>query len=208
MASRRNLNFIFIEMRYTRSFFFLFTFFLLSCGTSETVTDPDTGRPVFDMDEEIAEESLSEADMDEFERLLYDNRSRFSDQFAAVEQEIPEGFLKEAAHEQQGYDEYAGFRVQILSTRDVALADSTRDEFMAWANERIDGYQPEAYVYFRQPYYRVRTGDFRNRQHAIEFSRLLKNKYPGAWIVHDRIEPEHLPSQATEFRLLPPDNNR
>jgi hypothetical protein len=73
-----------------------------------------------------------------------------------------------------------------------------------WAAENISGYDVEAYIYFRQPYYRVRAGDFRNRDRAIEFSRLLKDRYPEAWVVHDRIEPDHVPADTTHFRLVDP----
>jgi len=45
---------------------------------------------------------------------------------------------------------------------------------------------------FRQPYYRVRVGNFKIRENAIEFSRILKNRYPDAWVVHDRIDPENI----------------
>jgi hypothetical protein len=180
------------------------TLIIVSCGTTETVTEVESPVPVFDIDEETAEEYLLEEELNELERFLYHNRSQLSDQFASLQQEIPEKFLREVVRDDRGVDEYAGFRVQLISTRDVALADSTRDEFRAWASDHIGGYDVEAYVYFRQPYYRVRAGDFRNRDRAIEFSRLLKDRYPEAWIVHDRIEPEQVPPDTAEFRLLDP----
>lgn len=110
-------------------------------------------------------------------------------------------FLREVVREESEAERYAGFRVQIISTRNVAEADSLQDDFRAWANERFDGYDPEVYVFFRQPYYRVRTGDFRDRNQAIEFSRLLKIRYPEAWVVHDRIEPDRAPGQNRTIRF-------
>lgn len=172
------------------------------CATTETVTE-EVERPIFDIDEEIAEITIREEaeEMDEFDLLLAYHRSHLSDRFATLEPDIPELFLRESEREQREIDPYAGFRVQILLTRDVAEADSVRDDFRAWANERIEGYEAEAYVYFRQPNYRVRTGDFRDRDAAIEFSRIVKNRYPEAWVVHDRIEPENVPSDTTVIRL-------
>ncbi len=192
-------------MTYSRLLILFLTLILVSCGTIETATEEEPEVPLFDVDEEIAEAyAEGEADMDDLDMFLYEYRSRLSDQFASLEQDIPEKFLREAVRFEREEDRYAGFRVQIISTRDVALADSTRDEFRAWAADHISGYDVEAYVYFRQPYYRVRAGDFRNRNRAIEFSRLLKDRYPEAWVVHDRIEPDQVPSDTTEFRLTDP----
>jgi hypothetical protein len=183
---------------------YLFIFNLIAgmgCSTTESVTE-EPERPIFDIDEEITEAYLArEEERDEFVLFLAENRSYLSDRFATLEQDIPEIFLREVAREEREIDPYAGFRVQILSTRNVAEADSIRDDFRAWANERIEGYEAEAYIYFRQPNYRVRTGDFHDRDAAIDFSRIVKNRYPEAWVVHDRIEPQNVPSDTTVIRL-------
>lgn len=178
----------------------LLTFLLLlSCAPSEPLTERDPYEPPEEIDEAAEEELIRE--LDEFESLLYSNRSRLTDQFSTIQHDMPDNFLKEQVQEEVEIDEYAGFRVQILSTRDVSVADSTRDHFMDWSSNRIAGYDVEAYVFFRQPYYRVRTGDFRDRQTAIEFSRMIKDQYPEAWVVHDRIEPERVPADTTTIRL-------
>ncbi|TVQ04323.1 MAG: SPOR domain-containing protein [Balneolaceae bacterium] len=179
----------------------LILFVGIGCATTETVSE-EPERPIFEIDAEIAEAYIiREEEMDEYELFLAENRSYLSDRFATLEQDIPDIFLREVAREEREIDPYAGFRVQILSTRSVAEADSVRDDFRAWANERLDGYEAEAYIYFRQPNYRVRTGDFRDRDTAIEFSRIVKNRYPEAWVVHDRIEPQNVPSDTTVIRL-------
>ena len=185
-------------MRQYLVLFFGVYLFISACGTTDTVTEPD--RPVFDIDEEIAEDYIAD-DMDDFDRFLFENRSRLSDQFATIEHDIPEVFLREVVRDESEAEQYAGFRVQIISTRSVAEADSLQDDFRAWANEQIVGYEPETYIFFRQPYYRVRTGDFRDRNQAIEFSRLVKTKFPEAWVVHDRIEPDQLPQPNANIQL-------
>lgn len=178
---------------------------LLSCGTSEPVNDRDRSpaderSPYIEISDEAIEEFVLE-ELDEFERILYLNRSRLTDQFANIDHDLPEIFTREISIDKNTTDRFAGFRVQILSTRDVVQADTVRDNFMAWADSTIEGYEPNAYVHFRQPYYRVRTGDFQEREKAIEFSRLIKQKYPDAWIVHDRIEPQHAPADTATFRF-------
>lgn len=185
----------------------LFLMVFAACSTTEKTAEDgddrssgDRNQPIFELDPEIVETYMAE-NMSEFERLLFENRSTLSDQFATVSHEIPEVFQKDVIEEHQWpVDEFAGYRVQLLSTRSVAEADSTKDNFRVWVEENIEGYAPEAYVIFRQPYYKVRVGDFRDQQRANNFSRLLKSKYPGAWVVHDRIEPQYLPADTTQIR--------
>lgn len=164
------------------------------CSTPEPVVERDP-QPVEQPDPEIDRE-LSEADirddLDGFERTLFDYRSSLSDQFATITNDVPEAFQQDASYLTLGED-VAGYRVQILSTREVALADSTMDDFRVWASENLDEESSvDVYIYFRQPYYRVRAGDFRNRDKAIEFARIAKQKYPDAWVVHDRINTENI----------------
>ena len=180
-------------MKYTALLFTAFLIILSSCSSTKEMSDgsTETDEPLFPVDERVAEEFIR-SELDEFERVLYDNRSYMSVHFSQVEQEIPDQFLKEVVREEREVDEYAGFRVQILSTRDVSEADSTTDEFRTWTSEELPQYQIETYIVFRQPYYRVRVGNFKIRENAIDFSRLLKNRYPDAWVVHDRIDPENI----------------
>lgn len=198
----------------------LVSILLVSCSTTEQTTtentrssdtsneenettESDQPQPIFNLDSEIIEEYLAE-NMDESDRFLFENRSTLSDQFASIEQEMPEAYTKELVVTDQMVDQYAGFRVQLLSTRSVVEADSTKDNFRAWADENIEGYAPEAYVTFRQPYYKVRVGDFRNQQKANNFSRMLKDEYPAAWVVHDRIEPDFLPADTSQIQMINP----
>ena len=180
------------------------------CSTTEKTTKEgdESGKsgaanqPIFDLPAEVAEAYLME-EMSESERILFETRSTLSDQFASVNLEIPDAYMKDIQqNENETIDQYAGFRVQLLSTRSVSEADSTKDNFRVWADEHIEGYSPEAYVIFRQPHYKVRVGDFRNQQRANEFSRMVKDEYPSAWVVHDRIEPEFLPADTTQIRKV------
>lgn len=180
-------------MRYTFILLLTGLTFLSSCSSTRELSDDpnEEDSPILPVDEQVAEEYIR-SELDEFEKILYDNRTYMSVHFSQIDQEIPEQFLKEAVREERETDQYAGFRVQILSTRDVAEADSTTDEFRTWASEELPNYQVETYIVFRQPYYRVRAGNFKIRENAIEFSRILKNRYTDAWVVHDRIDPERI----------------
>ena len=187
-------------MRFYLVFLFTLPLIFISCSTTEPVIEKEPEPSIFELDEEIAEEYLLE-EMEEMDMFLFELRMYLSNRFTILEHDIPETYLIERVREESEADRYAGFRVQLLATRNIAEADSASDEFRIWASERIDGYEPNTYVFFRQPYYRVRAGDFRDRDTAIEFSRLIKNRFPGAWVVHDRIEPDQVPSDNTEFQL-------
>lgn len=190
------------------SLFFFLLVFVTACSTTEKATkdggEEDSGtndQPIFNLDPEVVEAYLME-EMTEAERELFETRSTLADQFVTVEHDMPEIFLKDVEQQHDFVDQYAGFRVQLLSTRSVVEADSTKDNFRVWAEEHIKGYSPEAYVIFRQPHYKVRVGDFRNQQRANEFSRMLKNEFPNAWVVHDRIEPQYMPADTTQIRRV------
>lgn len=191
-------------------FAILLMILFISCSTTEKTSKSsdssdesttDTDQPIFNIDPEVVEAYLLD-EMDEFDRLLFENRSSLSDQFASIEQDMPAAYLKDFVVNDRVVDQYAGFRVQLLSTRSVVEADSTKDNFRAWADKNIEGYSPEAYVTFRQPYYKVRVGDFRNQQKANNFSRMLKDEYPAAWVVHDRIEPDFLAPDTTQIQRV------
>src|SRR5690625_6016319 len=95
-------------------------------------------RPEPEEDRELTEGSIREG-LDEFERVLFDSRSSLSDQFSSITNDVPEAFRQDASLQLVGED-IAGYRVQILSTRDVAAADSTLDDFRLWAASNLDEY--------------------------------------------------------------------
>lgn len=191
-------------MKSSKLLFLISLFILLnSCSTTISVTETkDDG--IFEMNDEEIDEYLRE-ELSEEEYQLFQNRSYLSDRFSTLEHDMPETYLKEVIQDDNEVDESAGFRIQILSTRNVALADSIRDEFRLWSSQLIEEESVEAYIFFRQPFYRVRVGDFRNRSKAIEFSQLVKARYPEAWVVHDRIEPSNVLSDSALNNIVNPD---
>jgi hypothetical protein len=79
-----------------------------------------------------------------------------------------------------------GWRVQIFFD---SGANSKRR-----ANEvlnRFSGQYPDirAYLSFKEPYYRVRVGDFRTRLEAEGFIKSVKSEYPNAFVTADKINP-------------------
>lgn len=110
--------------------------------------------------------------------------------FHSVENSIPEAFQVDVSISQANAN--SGFRVQIISTQDVRLAENLRVEFNTWLDEEVPEYNANSYLLFRQPFYRLHVGDFRSRAAAIEFAQVVKRKYPDAWVVFDTIDPNSL----------------
>lgn len=160
-----------------------------------------TEKTTTDVDEDTPQEELSE--MSSEQRAMLDRtRSQLSDLYVSQKQDMPEAFLNaDSASEETNRNSSDGYRVQILSTRDVAQADSVANSFRSWADSTISGYQANAYQSFRQPHYRVHIGDFQDREKANKFSRLIKFQYPDAWVVHDEIEPSEVPADTVTFSL-------
>ncbi len=75
-----------------------------------------------------------------------------------------------------------GYRIQIYSGADLEEANKLRADFL----EQFPGYS--AYRLWIQPTFRVRIGDFSNRNDAIQFTNDIKPYFPGAFVVPDKIE--------------------
>lgn len=82
-----------------------------------------------------------------------------------------------------------GWRVQIFFD---AGANSKRKATEA-QNRFTSRYQgTEAYLSFKEPYYRIRVGDFRSRIEAEGFLQKIKGEYPNAFAVSEMINPPPL----------------
>lgn len=82
-----------------------------------------------------------------------------------------------------------GFRVQVLSTIDRAKAMEAKSRLM----QLFPDYQ--TYLSYQSPYFRVRIGDFRDRQVAQQLQEELNQYFPnGVFTVRDyiHISPEQL----------------
>lgn len=175
------------------SFVILLVIGFISCKTTEQTTPNQEDPTVTDREETSSE----------FIAMLDNTRSNLSDVYLSQKQDIPDIYLKaDSVGERINRNPYDGYRVQILSTRNVEQADSVANSFRMWADSTIAGYEADAYVSFRQPHFKVHVGDFQIRDQANKFSRLIKNQYPDAWVVHDRIEPSDIPADTTSFSFV------
>lgn len=180
---------------------------LIGCTSTEPVieanqvetdiTSEETQTPSSDA-QSVIDESSNQEIKEEYPYL-----SSLSDTYFNRQNIIPEAYARiKAEIEEEEVDLFEGYRVQIYSGPNVALADTTAKRFRAWSAERIEGYQAETYTEFRAPNYRVHVGDFHDRNKAIEFSNLLKRRFRDSWVVYDRINPFNVPSDTTQIIYL------
>lgn len=172
---------------------FLFLLFAVSAcsNTGKSLQDFVTQ----DVSDEYMEEHLPE------EVTVEHLRTKLSDAYSLRTNEIPAAFAKIKTVTEEITNPDEGFRIQIYSGQQVSQADTIAARFRAWADTTITGYQPETYIFFRTPYYRVHVGDFHNRDKAISFSNLVKRAFRDAWVVHDRVEPANVPSDTIQIKI-------
>lgn len=96
-----------------------------------------------------------------------------------------EGIVSKHIEINQKAKGFPGYRVQVYfgSGSDAkSIANKIRSE--------LNNQFPEigSYLLYEAPYFKVRVGDFRNRNEAYKAFKLVQGNYPGAFIVEDLIE--------------------
>lgn len=77
-----------------------------------------------------------------------------------------------------------GYRVQILATKQLAKAEKLQKDLSSILNQKI-------YIVFEAPNYKVRVGNFIDRNKAEIFRQnIIKEGYESSWIIRTRIEPK------------------
>jgi len=79
-----------------------------------------------------------------------------------------------------------GYRVQIHSGNKKQPANSTRASF-----SRIHS-KTKAHLYYEQPYYKVRVGDFKTKLEALKYKNFINKEFPNSFIVKDEIDVSEL----------------
>ncbi|HOP14280.1 SPOR domain-containing protein [Lentimicrobium sp.] len=82
-----------------------------------------------------------------------------------------------------------GWRVQIFFDSGTNSKRKATDALNRFSSRY---HETKAYLSFKEPYYRVRVGDFRTRLEAEGFLHNIKADYPNAFTVSDKINPPPL----------------
>lgn len=178
----------------------------LGCTATKQAAD-DREDPARDVSQDTTRADAQ--NLTSLQTTLANTRSKLSDVYTSQKHDMPDFLQKQdSSDESINSNPFDGYRIQIISTRDQPLADSVANKFRAWSDSTISGYTAKAYVFFRQPYYKVHIGDFQERDSANRFFQLIKRKYPDAWVVHDRINPANVPADTTTFSFITPEERK
>lgn len=101
-----------------------------------------------------------------------------------IEHAIPEAFL---TPREAGVVKVRGYRVQLYASRDKREADAQLRRAINWwevsgASDEDRDYLP-VYLEYEQPYYKVRLGDYRDRERAASDADRLARIFRGAFVV-------------------------
>ena len=170
-----------------------------ACSGTSGVIDDQRSSDQNDQSTESNEFQDDDNESSEGNEEAYPYLSKLSDTYSSRSNNIPEEFARikeELNDEDEEKDLFQGFRVQIFSGPDVALADTAAKHFRIWSAQNIDGYQAATYTFFKAPYYRVHVGDFHDRDKAIQFTNLIKRRFRDSWVVFDRVDPWKVPADS------------
>lgn len=114
-----------------------------------------------------------------------------------LDHEVPES-LMDGTIERPASRTASGFRIQVYSSQNRDEADAKVEEVMDWwrqqqaSGDLQEAYpgnptEPPVYLVFRQPYYRVRVGNFLSREEAQRFIDLVERRFPKAFILPDKV---------------------
>lgn len=149
-------------------------------------------------EEEPPEEQPEEVDLAEYEDFdpaPYREEAPSVGDEEGVEHDVPERLLSGTAAE--GVEQTVqGYRVQVLSSKDQSTAEEAATTAQQWWRENKSA-APEGlfsaeedlpvYTVYRQPYYRVRVGNFTSRAEAERALKFLQQRYGDAFIARGEV---------------------
>ncbi len=130
------------------------------------------------------DESFDPLSLEDDDITIQRNNAAMQSQSKAL-QNIPSGTASASiADSLQSYKEVDGFRVQIFAGRDIQAATMTETD----AREIFAKKGMHVYLIFEAPFYKVRVGDFIDRNEAENARDLAKSLgYKSAFVVRSKV---------------------
>lgn len=110
-----------------------------------------------------------------------------------IEHDVPEALMEARAGSGDART-VQGFRIQVASSVEKDEAVAVEEQAKQWwrsegssgASDVLPAELP-TYVVYRQPYYRVRIGNFASRSEAERALAMVESRFPGSFIVPDTV---------------------
>ncbi|GIV61195.1 MAG: hypothetical protein KatS3mg044_0061 [Rhodothermaceae bacterium] len=149
-----------------------------ACSGGRAATDTtgdDTERPTYTL-----------ADFEDFDPTPYVDEPII--RTATVEHDVPRELMQGQAG--AGVEQLVqGYRIQIQQSLNKEEAFQAEADVLAWWASLPQEERPvsdlSVYVTYHQPYYRVRVGDFTDREAADRLLALIKQRFPSAFVAPD-----------------------
>lgn len=143
--------------------------------------------------ESIPDGPTSWAEVERVELENYPDEPRSTDRI--IVHDVPAALMSNSADKGQ-IELVEGFRIQIFASEVRNDAVQAEEQVRVWLRSLSDERknvlglktQPTIYSFYKQPYYRVRMGDFETRAQAQPILDALKSRFSGALIVPDTVE--------------------
>jgi len=85
----------------------------------------------------------------------------------------------------ENYSSVMGYRVQIFKGSGNSALENAELMIEEFYEKEL---KTTAYISFMEPYYRIRVGDYKTRLEALSFLNKIKDEYPSAFVIQDKIE--------------------
>ena len=165
-----------------RSFFLTFLFLIFSCTAVKKAVPPDkethdTAKPVQQQKPQF-DESFDPLSLNDDDWVIRKKQHHSAVRYAEARDSL---YSVDGSRKNSKEQIAFGFRVQLYSTTDYYEAMAVRDEAGTKLGDDI-------YVDYEQPYYKVRAGNFTDREKAEETRRIAKSTgYADAWIIQTNV---------------------
>ena len=164
---------------------------LLGCSLAACIPPETTDQRGGDR-EEPTKEDVDLSEYEDFDPAPYAEEAPAARE--EIEHDVPARLLSGQADE--GVERTVrGYRVQVLSTKDQSAAERAAAEAEQWWSKQassapsdlFSGDGMPVHTVYRQPYYRVRVGNFTSRSEAERALQFLSPRYGDAFIVRDDV---------------------
>lgn len=151
---------------------FLLSLFLLSCASGKKTTREEPSRG----EAGVYDESFDPLKLQDEDIVFKEEGKTSRDEVVSTPRDI-----QQPTQENRLVD---GFRIQLFATKDIESATIAKKEAeFVFTEDSLD-----VYVEFESPYYKLRIGDFKNRDDAVAFREIAREKgYTSSWIVKTKV---------------------